>query len=191
VGTSVSQGSPSTPNWRATQATYHSPEVPVDRTVEELWRAADSQVEENLTRDLGAPIVAECLRITLASSSRAEAVRSVARMVASSGESSLAAEIARRAAARSFSGAGSSATAFAKAIFADPGDYLVSRDLPGFVGISEKLPKVSDLMALKKDIRDRIAEVVEDVEMPEEANVVEGWSGYAGRVVDSLKGLAA
>lgn len=191
MGTSISQGSPSTPNWQATQATYHSPEIPVERTVEELWRAADSQEEENLARDLGTPIVAECLRITLTSSTRTEAVRNVAGMVASSGESSLAAEIARRAATRSFSEAGSSATAFAKAVFADAGDYLASRDLPGFVGISEKIPKVSDLMALKASIRDRIAEVVEDVEMPEEANLVEGWSDYTGRVVNSLKGLAA
>lgn len=191
MGTSVSQGSPSTPNWRAAQETYYSPEVTVDRTVEELWRAADSQVDENLARDLGTPIVAECLRITLASSSRVEAVRNVARMVASSGESSLAAEIARRAAARSFSGVGSSASAFAKAVFADAGDYLASRDLPGFVGINEKIPKVSDLMALKKGIRDRIAEVVEDVEMPEDANVADGWTDYAGRVVETLKGLAA
>ena len=105
--------------------------------------------------------------------------------------SSLAAEIARRAAARSFSGVGSSASAFAKAVFADAGDYLASRDLPGFVGINEKIPKVSDLMALKKGIRDRIAEVVEDVEMPEDANVADGWTDYAGRVVETLKGLAA
>jgi hypothetical protein len=191
VGTSVSQGSPSTPNWQVTQATYHNPQIPVERTVEELWRAADSQEEENLTRDLRAPIIAECLRITLASSTRSEAVRNVARAVAASGQSSLAAEIARRAAARSFSGGGSSTMAFAKAVFVDAGDYLVSRDLPGFVGISEKIPKVSDLMALKKGIRDRIAEVVEDVDMLGEASVVEGWSDYAGRIVDSLKGLAA
>jgi hypothetical protein len=191
VGTSVSQGSPSTPRWQAAQATYYSPEIPIERTVQELWRAADSQVDENLAKDLQAPLIAECLRITLSSSSRTEAVRNVARAVASSGESSLAAEIARRAAARSFSGAGSSASAFAKAVFADAGDYLASRDLPGFVGISERFPKVSDLMALKKGIRERIAEVVEAVEMPEEADVVEGWSDYTGRIVDSLKGVAA
>jgi hypothetical protein len=46
-------------------------------------------------------------------------------------------------------------------------------------------------MSLKKGIRDRIAEVVEDVDMPAETSVVEGWSDYAGRVVNSLKGLAA
>ncbi len=191
MGTSVSQSSPSTPIWQAAQTTYYSPEIPIERTVKELWRAADSEADENLARDLQAPIVAECLRITLASSTRTEAVRNVARMVASSDESSLAAEIARRAAARSFSGAGSSVGAFAKAVFADAGDYLASRDLPGFVGINEKLLKVSDLMSLKKDIRDHIAEMVEDVELPEEANIVEGWSEYAGRVINTLKGLAA
>ncbi|MEJ7630931.1 MAG: hypothetical protein WKF28_00360 [Rubrobacteraceae bacterium] len=191
MGTSVSQSSPSTPIWQAAQTTYYSLEIPIERTVKELWRAADSEADENLARDLQAPIIAECLRITLASSTRTEAVRNVARMVASSDESSLAAEIARRAAARSFSGAGSSVGAFAKAVFADAGDYLASRDLPGFVGINEKLLKVSDLMSLKKDIRDHIAEMVEDVELPEEANIVEGWSEYAGRVVNTLKGLAA
>lgn len=191
MGTSVSQSSPSTPRWQAAQATYYSPEVPIERTVQELWRAADSQVDENLARDLQAPIIAECLRITLASSTRTEAVRNVAQAVASSGESSLAAEIARRAAVRSFSGVESSAVAFAKAVFADAGDYLASRDLPGLVGISEKIPKVSDLMALKANIRERIAEVVEDVELPEEADVVEGWSDYAGRVVETLKSVAA
>jgi hypothetical protein len=81
--------------------------------------------------------------------------------------------------------------AFAKAVFADAGDYLASRDLPGFVGISEKVSRVSDLMALKASIRERITEVVEDVELPEGANVVEGWSDYAARIVDNLKGVAA
>lgn len=191
MGTSVSQSSPSTPNWQAAQTTYYSPEIPIERTVKELWHAADSQVDENLARDLQAPIIAECLRITLASSTRMEAVRNVTRAVVSSDQSSLAVEIARRAAARSFSGGGSSAVAFAKAMFADAGDYLASRDLPGFVGISEKIPKVSDLIALKASIRERIAEVVEDVELPEEANIVEGWSAYASRVVNTLKGVAA
>lgn len=190
MGTSVSQGSPSTPNWQAVQATYSSPTVPIERTVKELWRAADSQDEENLARDLRAPIVAECLRITLASSSRTEAIRNVSRAVAFSGQSSLAAEIAQRAAARSFSDAGSSAGAFAKAVFSEAGDYLASRDLPGFVGLSEKIPKVSDLIALKASIRERIADVVEEVELPEQAYVAEGWSDYAARVVSTLKGAA-
>ena len=191
MGTSVSQSSPSTPIWQAAQATYYRPEIPIERTIQELWRAADSQIDENLARDLQAPLIAECLRITLASSTRTEAVRNVAWAVASSGQSSLAAELARRAVARSFSGGGSSAVAFAKAVFADAGDYLASRDLSGFVGISEKIPKVSDLVALKASLRERIAEVVEDVDLPEETNVVEGWSDYAGRVVDALKGVAA
>lgn len=190
MGTSVSQGSPATPSWQAAQATYSTPAVPIERTVQEMWRAADSQTEENLAKDLQAPIVAECLRITLNSSSRAEAVRNVARAVASSGQGSLAAEIAQRATLRSFSAAGGNASSFAKAVFAEAGDYLASRDLPGFVGLSEKIPKVSDLTALKMNIRERITEVVNDVEMPEEVDAAEEWSNYAAQVVSVLKGAA-
>lgn len=190
MGTSVSQSSPNTPVWQAAQATYSSLAIPIERTVQEIWRAADSQNEENLARDLQAPIIAECLRITLASSSRTEAVRNVARAVAFSGQSSLAAEIAQRAAARSFSAAGSSAGAFAKAVFVEAGDYLASRDLPGFVGLSEKIPKVSDLITMKTSIRERIADVVADVDLPEGIYDAEDWSHYAARVVSTLKGAA-
>lgn len=193
MGTSVSQSSPSTPIWQAVQATYYTPEIPVERTVQELWRAADSQTDENLVRDISAPIVAECLRVTMMASSRMEAIRNVAQAVVTSGESTLATEIARRAAAKSFSGGGGggSATSFAVALFVEAGDYLASRDLPGFVGVSEKLPKVSDLVALKKRIRARIADVVQEVELPEGENVVEVWPAYVGRVAETLKGRAA
>jgi hypothetical protein len=192
VGTSVSQTSPSTPIWQATQATYYRPDIPVERTVQELWRAADSQTDENLARDISAPIVAECLRVTMMASSRMEAVRNVAQAVVASGESTLATEIARRAATKSFSGGGGgSATSFAVALFVEAGDYLASRDLPGFVGVSEKLPKVSDLVAMKKRIRARIADIVQEVELPEGENVVEVWPDYVGRVVETLKGRAA
>jgi hypothetical protein len=192
LGTSVSQSSPSTPIWQAAQATYYMPEVPLDRTVQELWRAADSQTDENLARDISAPIVAECLRSTMIASSREEAVRNVSRTVVMSGESTLATEIARRAAAKCFSGGGGgSARSFAVAVFVEAGDYLVSRDLPGFVGVSERLHKVSDLMALKRSIRGRIADVVERVELPEGENAIEVWPEYVGEVVETLKGRAA
>lgn len=192
MGTSVNQSSPPTPIWQAAQATYYGSEISIDRTVHELWRAADSQTDENLASDLSATIVAECLKLTIESPSRNAAVRNVSQAVVTSGESSLATEIALRAAAKSFSGGGGgSATSFASALFAEAGDYLASRDLPGFVGISEKIPKVSDLVALKKRIRGRIVDVVEQVELPEGENVVEVWPDYVGRVVEALKGRAA
>lgn len=193
MGTSASQSSPSTPIWQAAQATYYMPEIPIERTVQELWRAADSQTDENLARDISAPIVAQCLRATMMASNRTEAVRNVSRAVVTSGESTLATEIARRAAARTFSGGGGggSARSFAVALFVEAGDYLASRDLSGFVGFSEKIPKVSDLMALKKKIRGRIADVVREVELPEGENAVEAWPDYVGTVVETLKGRAA
>jgi hypothetical protein len=127
-------------------------------------------------------------------SSRTEALRNVSQAVVASGESTLATEIARRAAAKSFSGGGGgggSATSFAVAVFVEAGDYLASRDLPSFVGVSEKMPKVSDLVALKRRIRGRIADVVGEVELPEGENAFEVWPDYVGRVVETLKGRAA
>jgi hypothetical protein len=190
MGTSVSQRSPSTRPWRAVQAAYTSSEVPVERVVQEIWRAATSQPEESLPADLSAAIVAECLKITMTASSRAEAVQEAARAVAFSEESSLAADIAQRAVARSFSVPGSRPAAFTRAIFAEAGDYLVSRDLPGLVGASERMKTLDDAIAFKDRIREEIVEVVEVVELPDGIDAPAKWSEYVEQVVDRLQRAA-
>ena len=43
MGTSVSQASPSTTNWLAVALAYVHDAIPVDRLVQELWRAAQSE----------------------------------------------------------------------------------------------------------------------------------------------------
>lgn len=190
MGTSVNQQSPSTRPWRVVQAAYASPEIPVERVVEEIWRAADSQSSENLPKDLSADIVAECLRISMSASSMAEAVQRAAQTVAFSEESTLAADIAQRAVAKSFSGAGSRASAFTRALFAEAGDYLVSRDLPGFVGASEKVKNVEEAISFKENIRERIDEVVHFVELPDNIDAPARWSEYVEQVVSRLQDVA-
>jgi hypothetical protein len=162
----------------------------VERVVEEIWRAADSQPGESLPADLSAAIVAECLKIAMTASSLEEAVHQAAQAVAFSGEGSLAADIAQMAVAKSFSAPGSRPVAFTRAIFAEAGDYLVSRDLPGLVGASERITNIDEAISFKESIRDRIAKVVEDVEAPEELEVPANWSDYVGRVVSRLKSAA-
>ncbi len=190
MGTSVSQRSPSTRPWRITHAAYASSEVPVERVVQEVWRAADSQPEESLPADLSAAIVAECLRIAMTASSRVEAVQDAAQAVAFSEESSLAADIAQRAVVRSFSVPGNRTAAFTRAIFVEAGDYLVSRDLPGFVGVSERMTNIDEAIAFKDGIRETISKAVEDVELPDEIENPANWSEYVGRVVSRLQSAA-
>jgi hypothetical protein len=118
--------------------------------------------------------------------------------VAFAEKSTLAADIAQRAVARSFSfqhNVASSQTndrvmAFTGAVFAEAGDYLVSRDLPGFVGASERLKNVEEAITFKTEIKDRITEVVRLVELPNDITAPQRWAEYVTHVVQQLKGAA-
>lgn len=172
------------------EAAYSSPEIPVEQVVEEMWRAADSQPEESVPTDLSAAIVAECLRIAMTAPSRAEAVQQATEAVAFSEGASLAADLAQMAVAKCFSAPGSRPLAFTKAIFTEAGDYLVSRDLPGLVGASERIANVDEAINFKDSIGERIAKVVEEVEMPDEIEIPTNWSEYVEQVVGRLQRAA-
>jgi hypothetical protein len=106
--------------------------------------------------------------------------------VAFSGQSSLAADIAQRAIVQSFKSPGDRVGAFTKALFAEAGNYLVSRDLPGFVGPAGRARNVSEALQFKNEIRSQIARRV--AEVPRPAQFAEaGWKDYVGRVVSQLK----
>lgn len=189
MGTSINQRSPSTQNWRAATTAYTNEAVPIERAVQEIWRAATNQPTGDLARDLAAPIVAECLKIALTAPSREEAAISASRAVASSGQASLAADIAQRAVVQSFRSPGDRATAFATALFAEAGNYLVSRDLPGYVGAGGRARTVSESIAFKSQIREQIASHVSAVPRPSRLTG-DAWPGYVGDVVRHLKGRA-
>jgi hypothetical protein len=153
MGTSISQRSPATPSWHAVTAAYNSDVIPIPRIVQELWRAATNQPTGNLAADLGAPIIARCFAIALNAPSREEALFSAGREVALSGQASLAADLAQRAVVLSFRPGEDRASAFVQSLFSEARSYLVSRDLSGYVGMSERLHTVSDAIAFKNEIR--------------------------------------
>jgi len=187
MGTSINQRSPATPNWHAVATAYNSSEISIPRVVQELWRAATNQPTGNLASDLGAPIIAQCLAITLDAPSREEALYSASRMVALSGQASLAADIAQRAVAQSFRPGEDRANAFTQYLFAEAGGYLVSRDLPGYVGVSERLHTVSDAIAFKNGIRQQIIDTVRTVPTPPDiANQPSTWREHVAHVVTRL-----
>jgi hypothetical protein len=189
MGTSTSQRSPSTPNWHAVATAYTSSTIPVPRVVQELWRAATNQPTGDLASDLGTPIVAQCLTIALGAASREEALYSASREVARSGQASLAADIAQRAMAQSFRSGEDRTSTFVQSLFAEAGNYLVSRDLPGYVGVGERLHTISDAIAFKNEVRQQIIETVRSVPTP--AGIVSQpsvWTDYVARVVSRLTG---
>lgn len=186
MGTSKNQSSPRTPNWKAAQLAYADPAVTIDRAVQEIWRAATNQPSGDLTQLLREPAIAECVAISTEAPNRESAVDAVSRHIASLGKASLGLVMAQRAIAQSY-GQPDPVAAFTSSLFAEAGNYLVSRDLPGFVGTEGRAKTTSEAIALKAQLRERVAERASEIRPPRRAALVDGWSDYVTQVVEHLR----
>lgn len=185
MGTSTSQRSPSTTNWRAVDAAYQNSEVSIQRTVQEIWRASAND-DMGLANSLGNKIVAQCVEIVQNAQSPAEAAQQVRRLVALSGSASLVADIAQRAAVLSF-GDKNRVENFVRSVFAEASNYLISRDLPGFVGISGRLKTVQDATSFKSSLLAEVTSHVTAVPRPvENLSDHQAWNGFVENVVRRL-----
>jgi len=186
VGTSKNQPSPKTPNWRAAHLAYSDPTISLDRAVQEIWRAATNQPSGDLAHSLRQPAVAECWAVASEARSREGAVDLVSRHIASLGRTSLALVIAQRAIAQSF-GQPNPVASFASCLFAEAGNYLVSRDLPGFVGATGRATTITEATSLKAQIRDRIGARTAEDKAPTKAALADSWADYVTQVVSHLR----
>ena len=183
MGTSVSQRSPSTLNWHLVEIGYTREEIPTERLTQEIWRAAQNQPEGNLFSDLAEPIIAQCVGIVSQANSRTEAIRQIREAVIQSGQTSLAVEIAQRATTLAFQSAGDRTSSFVESLFAEAGNYLVSRDIPGFVGLG-RLSNVSDALELKNNIRSNIIRRITEIPTPAGSISDTGvWREHVNRIV--------
>src|SRR5688572_22979704 len=98
MGTSTNQRSPRTSNWKAVETAYTHPGTSVERTAQEIWRAAANEPDGGLVQSLSSPAIAQCLKAVLTSNSSTDAAQQIRRLLALSGQASLAGEIAQRAA---------------------------------------------------------------------------------------------
>jgi hypothetical protein len=187
MGTSISQRSPSTPGWKAVGEIYSSPDYPIDRAVTEIWRAATNQPEGNIASDLSEPIIAKCFEIVQNARSREDALSRAGRAIALSGEVSLAVDIAQRAISVSFDQPLDRISAFTQSLFAEAGNYLVSRDLSGYIGVGNRAKNVSDAIKFKGAILDHIVQVVRTIPKPSgNASDPSVWRGYVNSIASSL-----
>ena len=189
MGTSISQHSPNTINWHAVATTYMNEEIPTKRVVQEIWRAAINQPSGDLKSALASPIIAQSLGIILEAKSSVEAYHTISRMIALKGPSTLATDMAKRAAVNSFSKPGDRRLNFSESLFSEAVNYLISRDLSGYVGRGNRINNVSDAIKFKKIIRQQVEEIVSRHEVP--AGVereYNSWKIYVESVVAALVG---
>lgn len=187
MGTSKNQRSPRTPNWRAVDAAYTHAGTDVKRTAHEIWRAAWNEPEGGLASSLGTPIVARCLEAAQAATSATDAAQKIRRLLALSGEASFAGDLAQRAAVIAHGLEGDRTDAFVRSLFSEASNYLVSRDLPGFVGLAEKVRTVQSATALKVSIIREVASDVQSVPKPPgKLSNPTTWGRFVSSVVHHL-----
>src|SRR5262245_12650855 len=124
--------SPPTISWNAVQATYRSV-VPIARVASEVWRAAANDPDANWVAALSDPVIAALAEISATAENVEDALDAATRFVALNSRGSFAAEIAKGAIVSAI-GAENRQSSFMRDLFELSTDYLVSRDLAGFVG---------------------------------------------------------
>ncbi len=189
MGTSVNQRSPKTTNWSAVETAYMHPGVSLQRTVQEIWRASANEPAGGLVNDLGRPIIAQCVEIVSNASSPVEVGQKIRRLMVSSGQASLVGDIANRAAVISFTTGENRIDAFVKSLFSEASNYLVSRDIPGFVGLADKIKTVRDVTAFKTSLVQEVASKVTAVKKPT-GNLSDpsNWKSFVDDVTSHLAG---
>jgi hypothetical protein len=178
-------------NWRAAITTYTSEKATVGRTVEEVWKAVKYQQDSSFVQDLGSPIIVKCLQIALSEISPEQVSTEVGRAVALSGKSSIAADIAKRAAVFSSRNPRDRINYFVQYLFSKACDYLVSRDLSGYVGSTTHIRNISASIEYKNNVEHEVKRIVNEYPIPNglEENV-KIWNTYVNAVTLSLAGLA-
>jgi hypothetical protein len=191
LGTSVSQRSPkNNVNWSAAITTYTSEKATVVRTVEEVWKAIKYQQDSSFVKDLGSPIILKCLQIALKEILPEQVSTEVSRTVALSGKSSIAADIAKRAAVFSNRNPQDRINSFVQYLFSKASDYLVSRDLSGYVGSITRIRNISASIEYKNTLEHEVRRVVNGYPLPKglEENA-EIWNTYVDAITLTLAGL--
>lgn len=190
MGTSVNQRSPRTANWSAVEAAYLHPDISLQRTVQEIWRASANEQDGGLVNDLSKPIIAQCVDIVRNVNSPIEAGQKIRRLMVLSQQASLAGDIANRAAVGSFGTSENPIDSFVSSLFSEASNYLVSRDIPGFVGLTDKVRTVRDVADFKSSIIQEVVSKVAAVKKPEgNLSSPRNWKMYVDEITAQLTGV--
>lgn len=183
MGTSISAHSPRELNWNPVLVCYKDSRVPVHRVISEIWRAADNQTD-SISDHMGSVSVFECYKSIKSSETYEEAIEKVTNFTIESGRNSLVVELAKRALAKSYST--SQPIKHWKSFFvSEVTSYFVSRDASGFIGPNYRNKNIRDLIAFKKDIDDRVVNIVS--KQKSDINNLAEWKQEIQDVVTKLK----
>jgi hypothetical protein len=136
---------------------------------------------------LSAPIVFECQQMVRDSASALDALARVSGLLAKSKQNTIVSELAKRAATFAFPN-DEPVGRWRENLFTQVTDYLVSRDLPGYVGPAFRNRTVADVVTFKTELLARVRTLVRSVTPDPQSPT--SWSLYVRDVTRRLSQLA-
>ncbi len=184
MGTSISQPSPETPNWRAVQAMYRA-DFPIERVAHEVWRAAANDPEAGWMVALSSPAVEVCRNLASTERDASRAVADATQLIALEHESSFAVEIAKLALASS-AGEAQGLLRFTRELFEMATEYLVARDLSGFIGPRYRNHTINEATQFRLQVRQEVGNRVDLIARALPRLAVRSWPRTVEAIVGGL-----
>lgn len=186
MGTSVSQHSPrSSKKWNPVHVCYTNDNIPEERVLTEVWRAADNPSEQvQWSNEMKSDVIYSCFETVNTSSNIKEAMSKFKENILSNKNNSIVAEFAKRSIPFAFQGT-NPADNWVNKFFSEVTNYVISRDTSGFVGQNYRNKTVNDLEGFKKRLSDNLLQILQS--QPRNIKSQKDWSAFIDTTVAQIK----
>lgn len=183
MGTSISQPSKRTPNWRPVFKCYENEKIPEKRTINEVWRASENE-EKPISLHLKSESIYNCFEAVKNSTSTGEALQKFNQSILKNKNNSIISEFAKRAIPSAFL-SNDPSSQWINSFFTEVTNYIVSRDTSGFVGDKYRNKNVNELLNFKKSINARVNQILRSNDTKIDSH--SSWSSFVDTSVNKLK----
>lgn len=183
MGTSISQPSPRTTNWKPVHAGYQNKFIPENRIINEIWRASENE-QQSVSVDLKSETIFDCYSAVKSSKTFEQALQKFNNSLLENKGNSIIAEFAKRVIPAAFE-SNQPTNSWASRFFAEVTNYIISRDTSGFVGDKCRNKTVSELVQFKKNISEKVSTVIS-----REAKTIKNrneWGAFVDKSISKLR----
>jgi len=184
MGTSVSQASPRTgQNWKPVFKCYENERLPVNRIINEVWRASEKE-DIPISSFLKSNTIYNCFEAVKNSNNFSEALQKFNQSVLKTKSNSVIAEFAKRVIPIAFQSEQPTAQ-WTNCFFTEVTNYIVSRDSSGFVGEKYRNKSVNEMIEFKRNISLKVNQLISSESKQIETRAA--WNSFVDRAILKLK----
>jgi len=183
MGTSISQHSPRSSNWKRVIVCHENEKIPESRVINEIWRAAENE-STPISSLLKSDSIFECYEAVRSSDNFQQAMQEFNKYVSETKSNSIVAEFAKRVIPIAFQ-SNNPSDQWANSFFSEITKYVVSRDASGFVGQNYRNKTVNELIEFKKRLSDTVNTIVGSQKKDFKSKT--DWQSFVDDSIEKLK----